>query len=206
MGRRCSSVLLNATKSNSDFWPFWNCDFVCSLSKWRFKWPGRLQRLSKCRWAWKSTCTPAQRASNPRGVTCPVREAIFAFELRQAPEGPICERKDSRTFRISSRRRVSCLATAIDPSAQTEIGSGRSMPPKSGFLARENRSPVDQKCSITTLIRDAAKVLSSKLIGTRLLSRLTLVHASRGAPRGTFRSSDSSPTGRRAAIRVACRV
>src|ERR1700753_4085949 len=79
------------------------------------------------------------------------------------------------------------------------------MPPKSGFLARENRSPVDQKCSITTLIRDAAKVLSSKLIGTRLLSRLTLVHASRGAPRGTFRSSESSPTGRRAAIRVAGR-
>src|ERR1700721_1045409 len=80
------------------------------------------------------------------------------------------------------------------------------MPPKSGFLARENRSPVDQKCSITTLIRDAAKVLSSKLIGTRLLSRLTLAHGSRGPPRGTFRSSDSSPTGRRAAIRVACRV
>ena len=66
--------------------------------------------------------------------------------------------------------------------------------------------PWDQKCSITTLIRDAAKVLSSKLIGTPLLSRLTLVHASRGAPRGTFRSSDSSPTGRRAAIRVACRA
>src|SRR5580692_10090572 len=30
--------------------------------------------------------------------------------------------------------------------------------PKSGFLAKENRSPVDQKCSITTLIRDAAKL------------------------------------------------
>jgi hypothetical protein len=44
--------------------------------------------LSKCRWAWKSTCTPAQRASKPQWVTCPVQEAIFAFELGQAPEGP----------------------------------------------------------------------------------------------------------------------
>jgi len=34
-GRRCSSVLLNAAKSNSDFWPFWNCDLVRTFSKWR---------------------------------------------------------------------------------------------------------------------------------------------------------------------------
>ena len=31
----------------------------------RMEWPGRLRRLSKCRWAWKSTCTPARRASRP---------------------------------------------------------------------------------------------------------------------------------------------
>jgi len=26
-------------------------------------WLGKLRRLSKCRWAWKSTCTPALRAN-----------------------------------------------------------------------------------------------------------------------------------------------
>ena len=31
----------------------------------RMEWPGRLRRLSKCRWAWKSTCTPARRVSRP---------------------------------------------------------------------------------------------------------------------------------------------
>jgi hypothetical protein len=71
---------------------------VCSLSKWRFKWPGRLQRLSKRRWAWKSTCTPAQRASKPQWGDLP-RFKIFAFELRQAPEGrPICKRKRFSDF------------------------------------------------------------------------------------------------------------
>ena len=76
------------------------------------------------------------------GVTCPVQEAIFAFELRQAPEGPICERKDSRTFRISSRRRVSCLATAIDPSAQTvRLGGGATL---SYTVGRDGR--LDDPC------------------------------------------------------------
>ena len=50
------------------------------------------------------------------GVTCPVQEAIFAFELRQAPEGP--NMRAERFYRRSSRRRLSCLATAIDPLAQ----------------------------------------------------------------------------------------
>ena len=31
----------------------------------RRKWPGKHRRSLKCRSAWKSTCTPAQRASNP---------------------------------------------------------------------------------------------------------------------------------------------
>jgi len=31
----------------------------------RMEWPGRLRRLSKCRWAWKSTRTPARRANRP---------------------------------------------------------------------------------------------------------------------------------------------
>ena len=35
----------------------------------RRKWPGKHRRSSKCRSAWKLTCTPAQRASNPRQVT-----------------------------------------------------------------------------------------------------------------------------------------
>ena len=53
------------------------------------------------------------------GVTGPVQEAIFAFEMRRAPEGPICKRKESRTSRRSSRRGLSCLPTVIDPAART---------------------------------------------------------------------------------------
>jgi hypothetical protein len=44
--------------------------------------------LSKCRWAWKSTCTPAQRASKPQWGDLPGSRSNLAFELRQAPEGP----------------------------------------------------------------------------------------------------------------------
>jgi hypothetical protein len=36
----------------------------------RPEWLGKLRRLSRCRWAWKSTCTPAQRANN-RTEDCP---------------------------------------------------------------------------------------------------------------------------------------
>ena len=40
------------------------------------------------------------------GTTCPVQEPIFAFEPRQAPEGPICKRKIFRTSRRNSGRCV----------------------------------------------------------------------------------------------------
>src|SRR4029077_210656 len=44
-GKRCSSVLLNATKSNSDFWPFWNCDLVRTFSKWRVQMSWKAPRI-----------------------------------------------------------------------------------------------------------------------------------------------------------------
>jgi hypothetical protein len=43
----------------------------------RMEWPGRLRKLSKCRWAWKSTCTPAQRANSLETI-CPARSGIPA--------------------------------------------------------------------------------------------------------------------------------
>ena len=44
-----------------------------------FKCPGRLQRLSKCRWAWKSTCTPAQRANKPQWGDLPGSRSKLCF-------------------------------------------------------------------------------------------------------------------------------
>src|ERR1700674_1754150 len=52
--------------------------------KGRFEWPGKLQKLSKCRWAWKSTCTPAQRASKTLRDDLPGSRGELAFEPRQA--------------------------------------------------------------------------------------------------------------------------
>ena len=47
------------------------------------------------------------------GTTCPVQEPIFAFEPRQAPEGPICKRKIFRTSRRGSRRCLSCQSGRV---------------------------------------------------------------------------------------------
>jgi hypothetical protein len=52
------------------------------------KWPGKHRRLLKCRSAWKSTCTPARRASKPL-------------------QPPARLRKPRRSLSLSESRRVS---------------------------------------------------------------------------------------------------
>jgi hypothetical protein len=85
IGRRCSSVLLNATKSNSDFWPFWNRDLLYRLQNGG---SNGLEGSKDCRSVGGHGNQHVRLRSaqiSLSGVTCPVQEANFAFELRQAP-------------------------------------------------------------------------------------------------------------------------
>src|SRR4051794_31635070 len=69
----------------------------------RPRWPGKLQKSSKCRSAWKSTCTPAPRANNRVETTAP------RIVLRAQPWGRGRFDGSSNLFRIKEIK----IGTAI---------------------------------------------------------------------------------------------
>src|SRR5258708_20438432 len=74
------------------------------------EWPGNLRKVSKWRWAWKSTCTPAQRANNNNK---PHRDDLPGS--RSEPLFRAAAGRPTRTSNSGACPDLSVLFEALDP-------------------------------------------------------------------------------------------